>query len=157
MNTETHRIASGSPSGWLPVIAGLVLGLFGIGLPMIGVTINLTLGFAVFAGTFALIAWGCWIWEGKFPRRKPLRIITICIFAVVYFSLVMVQISSQYRKDHLPVYQTAPSQPTVTPGPSQSINQTATDSTCANQVAQSGSKTDCDTGKESHAKEKHTH
>ncbi len=99
-DSEIQRVATGGPSGWLPGIAGLVLGLLGIGLPMIGVTINLLLGFAVFAIAFALIAWGLWIWEGKLPRRARLRVITICVLAVIYFSLVGKQIRVQYRKDH---------------------------------------------------------
>jgi hypothetical protein len=108
---EVQRVAPGGPSGWMPVIAGLVLGLLGIGLPMIGVTINLWLGFLLLAIAFALIAWGCWIWEGKSPRRAPLRIATICIFAVAYFSLVGIQIRAQYKKDHPTVSRTAPGTP----------------------------------------------
>jgi hypothetical protein len=40
---------------------------------------------------------------------------------------------------------------------SQTINQTAKDSPCANQVAQTGSKIDCNAGKDLHDKDKPSH
>ena len=155
MAIEIQRVSSGGPDGWLPVIAGLVLGLLGIGLPMIGVTINLWLGFVILAIAFVLIAWGCWIWEREWPLRKVLRIITICAFAVVYFSLVGVQIRAQYKKDHS-VIPPAPPLPVITT-PAPPIIQTATDSPCANQVAQSGSQINCNAKKGDHDKPKDKH
>lgn len=149
---EIQQVAPGGPSGWLPIIAGLVLGLLGIGLPMIGVTINLWLGFVILAIAFALIARGCWIWEGKSPRRKLLRITTIVIIALVYFSLVGMQMRAQYKKDHPP---TPPIAPVTIPPPvvpPTVIIQSAAGSTCANQVAQSGSQINCDSGKGKHDK-----
>lgn len=161
MNLETHNAAPDGPSGWGPVIAGLVLGLLGIGLPMIGVTINLWLGFIILATAFALIAWGCWIWEGGYPRRGPLRIITICIIAIVYFSLVGIQIRAQYKKDHSASLVPAPvSTPVPTPAPSTptiTINQTAKDSECSNLVAGSDARIKCAAGEGSHAKSKVAH
>jgi hypothetical protein len=150
MEANIQKIAPGGPSGWLPIIAGLVLGLLGIGLPMIGVTINLWLGFSTLAVAFGLIAWGCWIWEGKLPRRKPLRILTICIIAGFYFTLVGIQIRAQYKKDHalsVPV-----SLPQTNPPPTTTIiNQTATDSECSNLVAGSDAQIKCEaTEKERH-------
>lgn len=115
MDGKIQHVAPGGPSGWLPVIGGLVLGLLGIGLPMIGVTINLWLGFSILAIAFALIAWGCWIWEGKSPRRALFRIITICTLAGGYFSLVGIQIHTQYVKDHPKVSQATVSQVTIPP------------------------------------------
>ena len=136
MDLEIQPVAQGGPRGRIPFNVGLVLALIGIGLPMIGVTINLWLGFGILLIAFALIAWGCWIWEGRSPRRKLLRIVTTCIFAVVYFSLIGIQIRAQYRKDH-PLHAGTPATPTTI------INQKAKDSPCANEVAQGGSQINC--------------
>jgi hypothetical protein len=156
MAVKIQRVAPGGPSGWLPVIAGLVIGLLGIGLPMIGVTINLFLGSVILAVAFALIAWGCWIWEGKSPRHGPLRLITISIIAVIYFSLIGAQIRTQYKQDHPVVAPVSTPSPKPAPAtPTTVITQTAKDSPCANQVAQSGSKIDCDTQKGKDDKTRH--
>jgi hypothetical protein len=67
METEIQRVAPSGPSGWMPVIAGLVLGLLSMGLPMIGVTVNLVLGSILLAIAFALVAWGFGYGRGN-PR-----------------------------------------------------------------------------------------
>jgi thiol:disulfide interchange protein len=153
MGVEVQRAAPRGPSGRLPVIAGIVLGLLGIGLPMIGVTINLLFGFVILTIAFALIALGCWIWEGKSPRRKALRIITICIIAVIYFSLVVMQICAQYKKDHYKAPPVAPSQPSHQ---DVVIKQNATDSDCSNLVTESNAQIDCEAERKRHAKDKVT-
>lgn len=108
--------------------------------------INLRLGFLILAIAFALIAWLCWIWEGKSPRRKVLRALTICFLAVGYFSLVGVQIREQNMKDHAtPTGEQTQTPPLV-------INQNATDSPCANPNAQSGSTINCNVENGNHDK-----
>lgn len=155
MGDETQRTAPEAPNGLLQFIAGVVLGLLALGLPMIGVTINLVFGSIILALTFGLIAWGCWIWEGRFLRSRTLRIITISLAAGVYFSAVGIQIRAQYKKDH-PVVQPSPPAVVVTPSPS--INQTSLGSDCSNLVAESGSQIKCDDAKkEHHEKDKNSH
>jgi hypothetical protein len=151
---KIQRVAPGGPSGWSPVIAGLVLGLLGLGLPMIGVSVNLVLGGVTLFMAFGLIAWGCWIWEGKSPRRTKLRVVTICMIALAYFSLIGYQIRNQYKKDHPPVLPHSPASPLQ---PGIVIQQNADHSDCSNQIAQSGSQINCDTNKEHHDKAKANH
>jgi hypothetical protein len=83
-------------------VVGLVLTLVIWGLQLIGVTVNLLLGGIVLLIAFVLMAYSFWIWEGTSSWRKPLRISTVFVAALLYFGLVGRQIVKQWHIDHAP-------------------------------------------------------
>jgi hypothetical protein len=83
------------------ITIGFILALLAMGLPMIGVTVNIYLGLLIMTGAFALLVNGLWRWEKTRKWSDVSRINAIWIFALIYFSLVGFQIVSQYRKDHV--------------------------------------------------------
>jgi len=82
------------------IIIGLVLALFAIGLPMIGITVNIYLGAAVLLLAFILLAYGFWCWETAIRWGVTARVSTLWALGIVYFLLIGIQIVFQYRKDH---------------------------------------------------------
>jgi hypothetical protein len=98
MDQEVPPVSSGGPNGWIPVISGLVIGLLAMGLPMIGIAVNLRLGFVILGVAFILIAWGLWICGVNWPRW--LRVLNICLAALIYFVLIGFQMCEQYKKEH---------------------------------------------------------
>jgi len=79
---------------------GLFFTLGTLGLPLIGVTLNVWLGGAFLAGAFACLVRALWIWEGSLKLQGPLRVATVAFTAIVYFGLVGWQILRQYKSNH---------------------------------------------------------
>ncbi len=79
---------------------GLFVTLAALGLPLIGVTVNVWLGGAILAIAFFCIVRAFWIWERSSRFHIVLRIGTVAIAAVLYFGLAGRQIINRYRQDH---------------------------------------------------------
>jgi hypothetical protein len=79
---------------------GFSIALLAMGLPMIGITVNLYLGAPVLLVAFILLAYGFWRWETAARWGDVARVNTIWSLGFVYFALVGFQIYSQYQKDH---------------------------------------------------------
>ena len=92
----------------ISIILGFVVALVAMGLPMIGITVNLRLGSFVLLLAFILLAYGFLQWETVGQWREAARVSTLWILGLIYSALVGVQIYSQYQKDH-------PRAATVTP------------------------------------------
>jgi hypothetical protein len=104
------------------IIVGFILALLAMGLPMIGVTVNLWLGAFVLLGAFLLFAYGILGAETAKHWSKVSRVNTLWVLGLIYFGFVGFQIYSQYQKDHprvatTPSLQTNGINPPVTPGP----------------------------------------
>jgi len=84
----------------ISVIVGFVIAFIALGLPMIGITVNLWLGGLVLAVAFILMAYGFIRWEKTAHWSEWLRTSTVWITAVVYVSLIGYQIYQQYEKEH---------------------------------------------------------
>lgn len=87
------------------LVAGFVLALIEMGLPMIGVSVNLWFGGILLTAAFALFAWGLWNFETNRDFGKLARGVTTAVIGLVYFSLMGFQIHSQYKRDHPPTDQ----------------------------------------------------
>jgi hypothetical protein len=83
-----------------PLLVGIILALLAMGLPMVGVAVNLWLGTALLIGAFGLFVWGLWNWETYHSYGLAARLISLLILGIAYFGLIGLQIHSQYRKDH---------------------------------------------------------
>lgn len=79
---------------------GLFVALGALGLPLIGVTVNVWLGGVILAIAFFCIVRAFWIWEKSSRFHILLRLGTIAVAAVLYFGLAGRQIISEYRVDH---------------------------------------------------------
>ena len=82
------------------LILGFFLALIAMGLPMIGLTVNLYLGALILSVAFALLAFGFWKWETTAEWGIASRVNTLWVLGIFYFSLIGFQIFSQYKKDH---------------------------------------------------------
>lgn len=82
------------------IVGGFILAFLEMGLPMIGITVNLFLGAFLFVAAFVLFAWGLWNWETNHKYSQKARVITLVIVGMFYFGLVGLQINSQYKKNH---------------------------------------------------------
>lgn len=96
----TNSFDSPKDMGRWPLIAGFILALLSLGLPLIGVTVNLLLGSIALIGAFMLLAYGFWKWEKSSRWHWVWRIATIMITAIIFFTLVGHQIFTQYKRDH---------------------------------------------------------
>lgn len=79
---------------------GLFVALGALGLPLIGVAVNVWLGGAVLAIAFYCIVRAFWIWERSSTWHVLLRIGTIAIAAVIYFLMVGRQMVAEWHKEH---------------------------------------------------------
>lgn len=79
---------------------GLFVTLVALGLPLIGVTVNVWLGGAILAIAFFCIVRAFWIWERSSRFHIVLRLGTVAIAAALYFGLAGRQIINQCRLDH---------------------------------------------------------
>ena len=93
---ERARTKSVAPS----LILGFVLALVAMGLPMIGITVNLYLGALALSIAFALLAFGFWKWEKTANWETASRVNTLWVLGLIYFSLTGFQVFSQYKRDH---------------------------------------------------------
>jgi hypothetical protein len=71
-----------------------------MGLPMIGITVNLILGVVSLLAAFILLAYGFWHWEKARQWGDAARVNTLWGLGLVYVVLVGFQVYSQYQKDH---------------------------------------------------------
>ena len=100
----------------LSIILGFVVALLAMGLPMIGITVNLYLGVFVLLLAFVLLAYGFWRWETASRWGDSARVSTLWILGIMYFGLVGFQVYRQYSKDHSPLPRTiAPALVDVSP------------------------------------------
>lgn len=81
-------------------IIGLFLGLIAIGLPLIGVTLNIYLGAIILAIAFVLLAYCFWQWEKTRSWGDAARASTLWTLGLIYFGLIGFQIWLQYHKAH---------------------------------------------------------
>jgi hypothetical protein len=116
------------------VVAGFILAFIEMGLPMIGVSVNLWLGSLLLTAAFALFGWGVWNFETNRHYGKLSRVGTVIFVGIVYFGLLGYQIRS-YKKQH----EAGSALPNCTTG-----NATATGS---DNVAVSGCGNDLSSGK----------
>jgi hypothetical protein len=93
---RTHGSGGVTPS----LIIGFFLALLAMGLPLIGVTVNLYLGVLILLVAFALLAYGFWTWETAYKWGTAARTSTLWLLGLIYFALIGYQISSQFKKDH---------------------------------------------------------
>jgi hypothetical protein len=82
------------------LVIGFFIGLLAMGLPMIGVTVNLRLGALVLLVAFILLAYGFWRWETAARWGDVARVNTLWVLGIAYFVMVGFQNYSQYQKDH---------------------------------------------------------
>lgn len=102
-NVEPMRKRRVAPSS----VANYVLALLAMGLPMIGVTVNLWLGAITMLAVFLLSVWGLWKWENHYLGRKVRKVMLTAV-GIVYLGFLAWQIHAQYHKDHRAA---SPSQP----------------------------------------------
>ena len=95
-----QNVAPPKKEGLGSVIFGFVLALIALGLPMIGVTVNLWLGAIALAVAFGFMVYGFWKWERSANWNPILRVGTVIFGAMLYFSLIGIQIRTQYKQDH---------------------------------------------------------
>jgi hypothetical protein len=95
-----QNVAPPKKEGLGSVIFGFVLALIALGLPMIGVTVNLWLGAIPLAVAFGFMVYGFWKWERSANWNPILRVGTVIFGAMLYFSLIGIQIRTQYKQDH---------------------------------------------------------
>jgi hypothetical protein len=81
------------------IVIGFVLALIAMGLPMIGVAVNLYFGAGIFLAAFILLAYGFWRWERARRWSEAVRVSSLWILGILYFAIVGIQLFSQYRKD----------------------------------------------------------
>jgi hypothetical protein len=101
---------------------GLFVAFSALGLPLIGVAINLWLGGALLAGAFIAIVRAFWIWESPWRLHVLLRLATVMIAGTVYFFLVGNQMWHEYRKEY-PI-ETAKKDPPLQPEPNETPHTT---------------------------------
>lgn len=76
---------------------GLFLGLGTLGLPLIGVTVNVWLGAPLLAAAFACAVRAFWVWEGSLTLHGYFRVFTVILAGFVYFSLVGYQAVKEWK------------------------------------------------------------
>jgi hypothetical protein len=86
--------------GWITTLLGFILALLSLGLPMIGVTVNLFLGFFFLSLAFLLMVYGVWNWEKQSSWRRLPRIVSVCLLALAYFFLLGGHIYTRYHREH---------------------------------------------------------
>jgi hypothetical protein len=111
------------------VAIGLCLAFAGIGLPLLGVTINLYLGAATLLAACAFLLHAIWNWELARQWSESVRVSVLWIVGLVFLSLVFLQIRSQYLKKH--TQQLAVSNPASAPAKPQVDKTPPKDSTPA--------------------------
>jgi hypothetical protein len=99
------------------ILCGFILAFLEMGMPMIGITVNLWLGGIVLAAAFALFAWGLWNLETNHQFGRTARAVTLIVVGMIYFELMGFQIHAQYKKDHPQVSPVPQSPPTPTQQP----------------------------------------
>jgi hypothetical protein len=82
---------------------GLVFALAALGLPLIGITINVWLGALILAGAFICAVRAFWIWEGSLKLHVYLRILTVCVLGLVYVALIGRQVFKEWKAEHSPM------------------------------------------------------
>ena len=87
----------------MSIIGGFVLALIAMGLPMIGIAVNLWLGAVVLLIAFLLFSYGFWQWEKAKDWSAVARANTLWVLGLVYFTLIGWQIFAEHQKDHPPV------------------------------------------------------
>jgi hypothetical protein len=111
---DPKQVVAGKRKVAPTILGGFILALLEMGLPMIGVSVNLLLGGFVLAAAFALFAWGLWNWETNHNYGRLPRAMTLLVVGLIYFGLMGFQINSQYKKDH-PLVSPAPQPPPQQP------------------------------------------
>ncbi len=81
-------------------VLGFVLALLAMGLPMIGVTVNLSLGVTLLVAAFVLLAHWFWNLKGLETVKPVTRTNILWASGFVYFGLTLWQSYREYRKDH---------------------------------------------------------
>jgi hypothetical protein len=89
-----------SSKGRVSLLLGFVVALLAMGLPMIGITVNLYLGVFILLLAFILLAYGIWCSETGSWWNDSARVSTLWILGIIYFGLVGFQIYNQHLKDH---------------------------------------------------------
>jgi len=72
------------------------------GTQLAGVTVNVYLAAIVLLLAFACIVYAFWIWEGASRWHWLLRLGTVCLTSIIYFSLAGKQVVSEWKKEHVP-------------------------------------------------------
>jgi hypothetical protein len=103
-DSKANNVVGKPPrSGVAPsLVIGLFIALSAMGLPMIGIAVNLYLGALVLLVGFILLSYGFWRWETAARWGTGTRVSTIWGMGLVYFSLIGFQIYSQYQRGHRP-------------------------------------------------------
>lgn len=98
----------------ISIVLGFVVAFIALGLPMIGVTVNLYVGCASLVLALILLIYGFVKWEKVARWPEWVRVSTAWLFALIYVGLIGSQIYKQYKKDHPPtsVTSTPPTSPT---------------------------------------------
>jgi hypothetical protein len=142
------------------LILGFVLALIEMGLPMIGMSVNLPFGALLLFVAFALFAWGLWNWETNLKYGRVARGITLVVVGLIYFGLMGYQIHSQYKKYHPSVVVTPPPSlgpvPQLPPAPQPKCSGSTGDATArGGSIANSGNCVDdLSTGQKKNIKKK---
>ena len=82
------------------VILGFVVALIAMGLPLIGIAVNVYLGAFILAMAFILLAYGFWQWEKARSWGDAARASTLWILGIAYSGSVGFQIWLQDHKAH---------------------------------------------------------
>jgi hypothetical protein len=78
-------------------LISLAIALIQQGLPLIGITLNMLLGAIVLFIAFCIMTAVFWKWESSARLKKPLRVITIFVVAIIYFGLIGRQMINEYN------------------------------------------------------------
>jgi hypothetical protein len=89
-------------------LLGSVCSILPWGASLIGITVNLWLGAAVFLISFWLIGYAFWLWEKPSRWHVALRIGTVILGGVIYIWIIGKQIVAQYRKEVPPATRQVP-------------------------------------------------
>jgi hypothetical protein len=91
------------PSIWF--LVGLFVGLIAVGLPLVGVNLNIWLGGLILLGAIACIIRAFWIWEYVLRFHVALRLSTIIAAVLIYLGLVGKQMYGEFKREHPQVVQ----------------------------------------------------
>jgi hypothetical protein len=86
----------------LSIILGFVVAFLALGLPMIGVTVNLYLGCSFLILAFILFAYGLFNWEKIHHWGTGVRVSALWGLGILYFAFVGFHVANQYRQRHGP-------------------------------------------------------
>ena len=81
-------------------LVGLFVAFVAMGLPLVGVNLNIWLGGLVLLCAFVCIVSAFWIWEYPLRFHRALRLSTILIATLIYLGLVGKQMVGEFRREH---------------------------------------------------------